>query len=112
MKKEYTWSVTFLWQGYSNLRHGRPVIINDTSAQLLELVQKAWTVSSMAEWARIGNLGAIIRNIPEVIQQGPIKEINRNVSEPLLAMERQLKIVEASLREYQESIKIDSQFYL
>ena len=44
----------FLWQGYFNLRHGRPVIINDTSAQLLALVQKAWTVSSMAEWARIG----------------------------------------------------------
>ena len=102
----------FLWQGYFNLRHGRPVIINDTSAQLLALVQKAWTVSSMAEWARNGNLGAIIRNIPEVIQQGPIKEINHNVSEPLLATERQLKIVEASLREYQESIKIDSQFYL
>ena len=102
----------FLWQGYFNLRHGRPAIINDTSAQLLALVQKAWTVRSMAEWARNGNLGAIIRNIPEVIQQGPIKEINHNVSEPLLAMERQLKIVEASLREYQESIKIDSQFYL
>ena len=102
----------FLWQGYFNLRHGRPVIINDTSAQSLVLVQKAWTVRSMIEWARNGNLDGIIKSIPEEIIKGPIKEINHNVTEPLLAMERQLKIVEATLREYQDSIKIDSQFYL
>ena len=64
----------FLWQGYFNLRHGRPVIINDTSAQSLVLVQKAWTVRSMIEWARKGNLDGIIKNIPEEIIKGPIIE--------------------------------------
>ena len=69
-------------------------------------------MDKFTDWAKNRNVDAIIKNIPKVIEDGPVKQLNNNITQPLLAMQRQLKIVEASLREYQESIKVDSQFYL
>ena len=102
----------YLWQSYYTLINEKPFSINGSSVQRLQLVQKAATVDKFTDWAKNGNVDAIIKNIPKVIEDGPVKQLNNNITQPLLAMERQLKIVEASLREYQESIKVDSQFYL
>ena len=52
------------------------------------------------------------KSITVLIQDGPIKELNHNVTKPSLAMEQQLKIIETSLKECQDSIRVDSQFYL
>ena len=102
----------YLWQSYYSLINEKPFSINRSNIQRLQLVQKAATVDEFTDWAKNGNVDAIIKNIPKVIEDGPVKKLNNNITQPLLAMERQLKIVEASLREYQESIKVDSQFYL
>ena len=102
----------YLHHGYLNLKYENPQIINYSSVHLLELVKQALTVESLADWAQHGFLEDIIENIQIVLRDGPIKAMNRNVTEPLLDMQRQLRIVETNLREYQESIKMDSQFYL
>ena len=99
-------------QGYAIMRDLNPVIIDDNNVQKLQLVKKALTVDSLAYHGREGNLNGIINKFPELIQNGPIADLQQKVIEPILAMQQQLKIVETNLREYQESIKMDSQFYL
>ena len=98
--------------GYAFMRDLNPVIIDDNNVQKLQLVKKALTVESLAYHGREGNLNGIINKFPELIQNGPIADLQKKVMEPILAMQQQLKIVETNLREYQESIKMDSQFYL
>ena len=102
----------YLHHGYLNLKYEDPQIINYSSVHHLELVKQADTVESLADFAQGGQLERIIENIPKVIRDGPIKAMNRNVTEPPLDMQRQLRTVETNLKEYQESIKMDSQFYL
>ena len=102
----------YLHHGYLNLKYENPQIINYSSVHLLELVKQADTVKALADYAQGGFLEDIIENIPIVIRDGPIKAMNRNVTEPLLDMQQQLRTVETNLKEYQESIKMDSQFYL
>ena len=69
------------------------------------------TVESMGNWVRRGDLGGIIRLIPNVIQEN-INELNRNTIESMNDMRLKIKMVETNLKEYQDSIKMDSQFYL
>ena len=102
----------YLYKGYAHLYNYGISIINDSSVHLLELVKQALTVESLADWAQDSQLEYIIENIPIVIRDGPIKAVNRNVTEPLLDMQRQLRTVKTNLRVYEDSIKMDSQFYL
>ena len=105
----------YLSKGYYSLRTPTPVsIIDYNSVQRLELVRKAMTVEtveSMGNWVRRGDLGGIIGLIPNVIQEN-INELNRNTTESMNDMRLKTKVVETNLREYQDSIKMDSQFYL
>ena len=41
-----------------------------------------------------------------------IKQLNQNITDPLLDIRLKLKEIETNLREYNDSIKMDSQFYL
>ena len=98
-------------QGYGNLREQRPVIINDSSAQRLELVRKALTVDNLTDLAREGDVIGIIDQIRSVFS-GLLWRVQGNVIRPLPEIRNILKMVETNLREYQASIKMDSQFYL
>ena len=102
----------FLLNPYINVKNEKLLILNDSSVQRLQVVQKAATVHEFTDWTKNGNLEAIFKGIAVLIQDGPIKELNHNVTMPSLAMEQQLNIIETSLKEYQDSIKVDSQFYL
>ena len=57
--------LNLMWQGYGNLREDRPVIINDSSIQCLELIRKALTVDDLSDSAREGNLWNICFGIQE-----------------------------------------------
>ena len=102
----------FLLNPYINVKNEKLVILNGTIVQRLQVVQKAATVHEFTDWTKNGNLEAIFKGIAVLIQDGPIKELNHNVTKPSLAMQQQLKIIETSLKEYQDSIKVDSHFYL
>ena len=104
---------SLLEYGYGKLSAFDPVIIiNASSVQRLELMRKAATIDDLIEAVRRGSPAYISGKIPQVIQEGPIRVVNTKVDHPLLNMKRQLKTVETNLREYQDSIKMDSQFYL
>ena len=57
-------------------------------------------------------LKEIVWRIPEVVKEGPLAEVDGKVTRPLEEMVEILKLVEANLQEYQESIRMDSDFYL
>ena len=102
----------YLREGYHSLRTPTPVIIiDDNSVQRLELVRKAMTVGSMSYWARRGDLQGITGLIPSVIQEN-INELNRNTTESMIDIRSKIKMLETNLREYEDSIKMNSQFYL
>ena len=106
-------SLDFLKAGYFSLTLELPVvIINKTSIERLHLVQKAMTVESLDYFARRGDLWNTIYHIAYEMQSGPIKEMNNNVTKPLREREEQLKIVETTLKEYLDSIRMHSHFYL
>ena len=86
-------------------------IFDNNSIQRLEFVQKAITVESMADIARRGDLSGIIFGISDAIRDN-IKQLNLHITDPLLDIRLKLKTIETNLREYQDSIKMDSQFYL
>ena len=86
-------------------------IFDNNSIQQLELVRKAIRVESMAEFARRGDLKGIISEINNAINEN-IKQLNQYITDPLLEIRLKLKSIEANLREYNDSIKMDSQFYL
>ena len=105
----------FLWHGYQKLRESNPiVIINDTSVQRLELVKKAESVrqSNMQYFAREGQLNHLIPGIPDVIKEEAIQCVQQHVMMPLYDMREKLKMVETNLRVYEDSIEMDTQFYL
>ena len=53
----------------------------------------------------------IMENI-QLTADEKIKQLNLNITDPLLDIRLKLKSIETNLREYNESIKMDSQFYL
>ena len=115
--KEYDVRLDVIWylivRGYTSLRVEHPVvIINDSSVQRLELVKKALTVDYLSDIAREGDLYGIIIKIGLAIRDQPIKHVLDNVMAPLYDIRDRLKTVETNLREYLDSIRMDSQFYL
>ena len=84
---------------------------DNNSIQQLELVRKAKTVESMADLANRGDLSGIIIEIRNVIDAS-IKQLNQDITDPLFDMPFKINTIETNLREYQDSIKMDSQFYL
>ena len=99
--------------GYYNLRNDRPAIINASSARHLELVKKGLTVKFLSDHAREGYyIINIALNFPIVLREGPIKIFETTVMKPLQDIREELKEFEMNLREYQDSIKMDTQFYL
>ena len=106
-------SLDVLQEGYVSLSEQRPVtIINETSIQRLNVIQKALSVDWLAYFARRGSLTNVVYHIGYVIEWGPYTEIRNNITKPLLEEQQLLKTVEANLKEYQDSIKMDSDFYL
>ena len=98
-------------QGYGNLREDRPIIINDSSAQRLELVRKALTVDDLTDLARAGDVRGIIDKIVYMIYV-LLVHVNDHIMGPAHIIQDKLRRMETNLREYQDSIKVDSQFYL
>ena len=77
----------------------------------LELVRKTITVESMADFTRRGDLSGILSEIRKTTDEN-IKQLNQNITDPLLDIRLKLKMIEANLRAYNDSIEMDSQFYL
>ena len=100
----------FMCGGYSQLTLPLPVIIiNDTSVKRLQLVRKAKTVNYLNNYTKLYDICFFMKH---VILNGPIEQINRIVMDPLRNIRDKLKMVEAILTEYQDSINMDAQFYL
>ena len=99
--------------GYSVLRSDQLAIINDRSVHDLELVKKALTVEFIRDHMMEGRMiGPIITYFANALQEGPIKGYDTIVMKPLQDMRQGLETCELNLRNYQDSIKMDSQFYL
>ena len=99
--------------GYYHLRNDRPAIINASSARHLELVKKGLTVKFLSDHAREGYyIINIALNFPIVLREGPIKIFETTVMKPLQDIRERLEEFEMNLRNYQDSIKMDTQFYL
>ena len=106
-------SVDFLQEGYVSLSRQNPVIIiNDSSIQHLHVIQKALTNDWLARFARRGSLVNTIYHIAYELEWGPISDINVNVTEPIRTRLQQLNTIETNLSQYQDSIKMDTHFYL
>ena len=104
-----------MFSGYYLLRNNKPRIINDSSLHDLELVKKGLTVDLKLISDHVTGVG-IIRDIvykfDEALREGPIKVFDTTVMKPLQDMRQELEALEMNLREYEKSIKMDSQFYL
>ena len=106
-------SLDYMLEGYVHLLGQNPVIIiNDSSIQHLHVVQKALTNDWLARFARERRLSIMIYHIAYQIEWGIVDDTQDNVTKPLLTRQQQWKIIKTNLREYQDSIKMDSQFYL
>ena len=103
--------IDLMYEGYGNLREEKPIIINDSNAQRLQLVQKALTVDDLTDLARKGDVKGILQKISNIIA-GSIQHVDYQIMRPLPQIRASLKKVENNLREYQESIKMDNKFYL
>ena len=103
---------TLMINSYFFLRR-RPDIINDSSVHDLELVKKGLTVKLIRDHVREGDIiWPIIYRFEKVLREGPIKVYDTTVMKPLQDIREVLQAFEMNLREYQESIKMESQFYL
>ena len=69
------------------------------------------TVESMAGFAREGDLLGITSEIQNVIRENT-KQLKQNITDPVHDIDINLKIIETNLKEYNDSIMMDSQFYL
>ena len=80
----------------------------------LKLYMEADTIHSQDYdyWHSNHVLTEIVGRIPEVVKEGPLAEVDGKVTRPLEEMVETLKLVEVNLQEYQESIRMDSDFYL
>ena len=102
-----------LWRGYVDLESKlTPIVITWNKIPSLKLTQQAYEVTALADKAHNRDLPYVVQNLPEVIHDGPIHDSNVQMMAPLDEMCNKLKMVEANLKEYQDSIKMDSQFYL
>ena len=103
---------TLMINSYFFLR-GRLAIINDSSVHDLELVKKGLTVKHIRDHVTESSIiWTITLFFAEVLREGPMKVYDTNVMKPLKDIREGLEAFEMNLREYQESIKMDSQFYL
>ena len=113
-KQYYHWfnEITIkIIQGYGNLREDKPVIINDSSVHRLELVRKALTVDDLTYLARAGDVRGVIDKIVYMLYV-LMAHANDHIMGPAHIIQDKLRRMETSLREYQDSIKVDSQFNL
>ena len=80
----------------------------------LKLYKEADTIDSQNydDWHSNHVLTETVGHIPEVVKEGPLAEVDGKVTRPLEEMVEALKLVEANLQEYRESIQMDSDFYL
>ena len=102
-----------LWRCYIDLESKvTPSVITWNKIPSLKLIQKAHGVTALADKADQRDLPYVVHNLPEVIRDGPLYDSNIQMMAPLDEMCNKLKMVETNLKEYQESIKMDSQFYL
>ena len=106
--------VNLMVDSYGYLRYGRWPIINNSSVHDLELMKKALTVKLIRDHVTEGDIIdlIIIDKFPEVFREGPIKVDDTTVRKPLQDMRQELEVFEMNLREYEKSIKMESQFYL
>ena len=102
-----------LWRGYVDLESEvTPSVITWNKIPSLKLIEEAYYVTALAEKAHQRDLPYVVQDLPEVIRDGPLYDSNIQMMAPLDEMCNKLKMVETNLREYQETIKMDSQFYL
>ena len=116
-KKQYNDVLFFIsdlmYDSYYDLRYYRPAIINDSSVHDLELVKKGLTVKYISDQATEYNIiRRITNNFYEVLDEGPLEIFEKSVMVPLRDIRDELKAFETNLKEYHDSIKMDSQFYL
>ena len=116
-KKQYVDLLYFIrelmYDSYYDLKYYRPIIINDSSVHDLELVKKGLTVKYISDQATEYNIiSRITNNFYKVVDKGPMGILEKTVMVPLRDIRDELKAFETNLREYQDSIKVDSQFYL
>ena len=99
--------------GYRALRYDKPRIINDSSVHDLELVKKGLTVKFISDHVTRGDIiWHIMDKFDIVLHAGPMKFFDTTVMNPLQDIREELEVFELNLREYQDSIKMDTQFYL
>ena len=102
-------NIYLLMRGYVYLRHVKPVIINDSSVHDLELMKKGLTVKLIRDHVTEGSINwHIIYTFEKVLREGPIKVFETTVMKPLQDVRQELKAFEMNLRDYQDSIKMDS----
>ena len=82
--------------------------MNDNNKQHLEFVQKLNTIESMGD---VENTYRLYYEFKEVMEEN-IKKLEQNITNPLFDMLFKIKTIEINLREYNDSIKMDSHFYL
>ena len=71
------------------------------------------TVKYISDQATESNIiSRITRNFYKVLDKGPMEILEKSVMVPLRDIRDELKAFETNLKEYQDSIKMDSQFYL
>ena len=103
---------SLMHNSYFSLRY-ITVIINDSSVHDLELVKKGLTVKFISDHVMEGYIiRDIIYTFVEALREGPIKVYDTTVMKPLQDIREGLEALELNLRNYQDSIKMDSQFYL
>ena len=78
-------------------------IMDDNSMQRLEIVRKLMTVDLDFE---------NVENEFNKAMEENIKKLQQNITNPMFDMLFKIKALETNLREYNDSIKMDSQFYL
>ena len=100
--KQITKAVEYILTLYSSLTMN----MNDSSMQRLEIVRKLMTVDLDFE-----NVFLLENEFNKAMEEN-IKKLEQNITNPLFDMLFKIKAVETNLREYNDSIKMDSQFYL
>ena len=81
-------------------------IMDDNSMQRLEIVRKLMTVDLDFE-----NVFLLENEFNKAMEEN-IKKLEQNITNPMFDMLFKIKAVETNLREYNDSIKMDSRFYL
>ena len=88
------------------LLHHLREVFDDNILQRLELVQKLETVQSLGPEDRL-----FFYELRKIVEDN-IKKLDQIVTDPLFDILFKIKTIETNLREYNDSIEMDSQFYL